>query len=58
MALLAELKQRVRHLKAETFDEAIVKLIQKEKKQALKSLFGALKGVKTEFVREKHDRFD
>jgi len=29
-----------------------------EKQKAVKNLFGALKGVKEKFVREKEDRFD
>lgn len=55
-----ELLKKVKEdLKAETFDETILKLIQKEREEALKSLFGAGKGkIKGEFVREEIDRFD
>lgn len=56
---LEMLKRVKKELKAETFDETIIKLIQKEKEEALKSLFGAGKGkMKGEFVREEIDRFD
>ena len=55
---LEMLKKVKEDLKAETLDEAIVKLIQKERKEALNSLFGAGKGkIKGEFVREEIDRF-
>lgn len=55
-----ELLKKVKEsMKAETFDETILRLIQKEKEEALKSLFGSGKGkIKGEFVREEIDRFD
>ncbi len=55
---LEMLKKVKEELKAETFDETILKLIKGEREQAIKSLFGSLKDVKEKFVREKHNRFD
>lgn len=53
MGMLKHVKEE---LKAETFDETIRRLVVIMKKPK-KSMFGALKGVKAEFVREELDRF-
>lgn len=51
------LKHVKAELKAETFDATIKQLVLHMKKPE-KSMFGAMKGVKSEFKREDIDRFD
>ncbi len=61
IAVKSETLDMLRHVKEEmyaaTFDVAIRMLVLHLKKPK-KSLFGVLKGVKAEFVREEVDRFD
>ncbi|MBI3033542.1 hypothetical protein HYY72_00085 [Candidatus Woesearchaeota archaeon] len=60
IAVKSETMDLLRHikdeLKAETFDETIMKLVLNMKKPR-KSMFGSLKGFKKEFLREEIDRF-
>ncbi|MBI4448971.1 hypothetical protein HY641_03015 [Candidatus Woesearchaeota archaeon] len=44
-------------LRAETLDATIKQLVLLMK-QPKKSMFGSLRGIRTTFKREKHDRFD
>ena len=60
IAVKSETMNMLRHikdeLKAETFDETIRELVLNMKKPR-KSMFGSLKGIKKEFLREDIDRF-
>lgn len=53
---LEMLRQLQQHMNTESHDETIRKLIL-QARTPKRSMFGALKGVKREFVREEIDRF-